>query len=70
MDKYQKLMVELGVSDSTLRRMIDTLKTSPNIQGAKISGSGLGDCILTLGEVTQHYIGEHIKITMATEGVL
>lgn len=70
MDEYQELMVELGVSDLKLNKMITSLKSSNDIHGAKISGSGLGDCILTLGETTNNYMGELIQIEISTKGIL
>lgn len=45
----QALMVELGVSDPTLTNIVHTLEQDPGIRAAKISGSGLGDCVFTLG---------------------
>lgn len=45
----QTLMVALGVSDDTLDHWVKTLEDSPGILAAKISGSGLGDCVLALG---------------------
>ncbi|WP_321326567.1 GHMP kinase [Thiomicrorhabdus sp.] len=47
--KYQQLMTELGVNDSTLQTIIDLLTSCPSIDAAKISGSGLGDCVLAIG---------------------
>ncbi len=46
----QSLMEELGVADSTLLEMIRRLEATPGIMAAKISGSGLGDCVFGLGE--------------------
>ncbi len=70
MDEYQQLMIKLEVSDCKLNKMIASLKADDDIHGAKISGSGLGDCILTLGETTQNYIGELIQVNISTEGVI
>ena len=44
----QNLMTELGVCDDTLQAIIDTLQQHPAILAAKISGSGLGDCVIGL----------------------
>lgn len=46
---YQTLMEELGVSDPVLDNLINQARQSPGIMAAKISGSGLGDCILAFG---------------------
>lgn len=48
-DEYHALMEELGVCDDTLRTMTEALRKERNVLGAKISGSGLGDCVLSLG---------------------
>lgn len=47
--KYQMLMEQLGVCDDTLKDMVIRLQEDSNVLGAKISGSGLGDCVLSLG---------------------
>lgn len=49
MDTYQGLMAALGVEDAVISDMIWRLRASDKIQGAKISGSGLGDCVIALG---------------------
>ena len=69
-DRYQVLMEELGVCDSTLKTMIETLKKEKNVLGVKISGSGLGDCVMTLGipeKKLEGYLNIPVKITR--EGV-
>lgn len=47
--KNQALMCQLGVSDTTLNEMVSTLNARPEISASKISGSGLGDCVIALG---------------------
>ena len=51
-EKYQLIMEKIGVSDTTINEIIAITKTDDNINAAKISGSGLGDCIITLGEIS------------------
>lgn len=46
---HQKLIEKCGVSNSDLDGLIDDLYSMPEIYGAKISGSGLGDCVIGLG---------------------
>jgi len=46
---YQLLMTNLGVNDTTLQTIIDLLLDCESIHTAKISGSGLGDCVLGIG---------------------
>lgn len=49
--QYQTLMEELGVSDITLDFLVSQLRSCPLVWASKISGSGLGDCVLAIGEV-------------------
>ncbi|BBP42787.1 mevalonate kinase family protein [Thiosulfativibrio zosterae] len=46
---YQGLMDALGVNDATLSKMIYDLRAL--VPAAKISGSGLGDCVMSFGEI-------------------
>lgn len=48
---YQSLMEQLGVSDEVLDQIITQARTNPGTLAAKISGSGLGDCVVALGAV-------------------
>jgi mevalonate kinase len=50
----QALMTELLVSDDNLNEIIEQLRQIPTVYGAKISGAGMGDCIVALGEVPTH----------------
>lgn len=52
--QQQQLMDALGVSDNTINTIIDQALAEDGILGAKISGSGLGDCIVTLGKLPSH----------------
>ena len=49
MQIQQGLLETLGVSLPILRELIHSLLSDKNILGAKISGSGLGDCVIGLG---------------------
>lgn len=55
MNIQQGLMESLGVSTPQLHQMIETLRQQKNMMGAKISGSGLGDCVIGLGEVAADF---------------
>lgn len=46
----QGLMDALGVNTIELQKIIDELRQHKNVLGAKISGSGLGDCIVAIGK--------------------
>lgn len=50
-NSYQGLMDSLGVNDLMLSQIIYHTRNMPKVLASKISGSGLGDCVLTLGEL-------------------
>lgn len=63
MNAYHSLMVELGVSDSAIDAIISQAMQNPDA-GAKISGSGLGDCVITLDGAEIHgYLQIPIKLS-------
>ena len=45
----QGLMEAIGVGSARLAELVYRLRAEPGILGAKISGSGLGDCVIGLG---------------------
>ncbi|WP_230206118.1 mevalonate kinase family protein [Coxiella endosymbiont of Amblyomma americanum] len=51
----QELMTAMGVSNIFLENLIYALRKQPNILGAKISGSGFGDCIIGVGKFLPTY---------------
>ena len=51
MNDYQELMKTLGVSDAKLDQIVAQAQRHPGLLAAKISGSGLGDCVLSFGDV-------------------
>lgn len=50
MNINQGLMDALGVNNAKLAELVFALREDPLIQGSKISGSGLGDCVVGLGK--------------------
>lgn len=60
---YQKLMQDLGVSDDTLDALISG---AAGADAAKISGSGLGDCVLAMGAVPEGFT----PVTVPKKGVM
>lgn len=44
----QTLMAALGVNNASLQLIVDTLQAQDAVYAAKISGSGLGDCVVGL----------------------
>ncbi|MEO0484740.1 MAG: mevalonate kinase [Pseudomonadota bacterium] len=64
LDGYQGLMAELGVSNADLDALVD--EGRGQALAAKISGSGLGDCVLAFGGVPHGW--ERAKL--AREGLV
>lgn len=50
MNIQQGLMAALGVTMPVIDHMVEILRQQSGVKGAKISGSGLGDCVIGLGE--------------------
>ncbi len=69
LDINQGLMEAIGVSDKNLSRIVYTLRRDPGILGAKISGSGLGDCVVGLGTATDEISYDVLPVQMSREGV-
>lgn len=55
-DQHYGLQEALGVSDKKLSEIIYKLRESSGISGAKISGSGLGDCVIGIGEYDNNQV--------------
>lgn len=51
MDQHHQLQTHLGVSTPLLEQLVSQLRQQSSIYGAKISGSGLGDCVIGLGAI-------------------
>jgi mevalonate kinase len=72
MNQYQILMRALGVSDESTETIIRLAqKKSPldTLLGAKISGSGLGDCVLLLGSETLDWPHPQISVQIEPQGL-
>lgn len=68
MNRNQELMAELGVNTPELQEIVEALQEAPDIFGAKISGSGLGDCAVGIGYADLNeldYPVFHLEITPA-----
>lgn len=50
----QELMVTLGVSNEVLDSLVKELREQPTLLGAKISGAGLGDCVIAVGTLSSN----------------
>ena len=70
MNKHQELQEAMGVSTPELDEIITCMRLLPGVMGAKISGSGLGDCALALGPADwplSNY--EAIPVRVSREGL-
>lgn len=72
----QGLLASLGVSMPILHNLVERLNEQPDIWGAKISGSGMGDCVVGIGTTDQ--IGDclslspgvtHLPVAISAQGV-
>ena len=57
MNVNQGLMDALGVNNAKLAELVFALRADPDIHGSKISGSGLGDCVVGLGKAMRREWG-------------
>ncbi len=67
-DFNQGLMAALGINDEALSHSIFALRRQPGVLGAKISGSGLGDCAIGLG-IMDEQIEHTIPVAISAKGV-
>jgi mevalonate kinase len=71
MNFNQGLMDAVGVNNAELSAIVYALRNDPGILGAKISGSGLGDCAIGLGALqSSDFAFSAIPVTMAEEGLI
>lgn len=73
MNIHQGLHEALLVSTPLLNGLIEELRASPAMYGAKISGSGLGDCVIGLGSFS-HFTSKYpdalqLPVNITKEGV-
>jgi mevalonate kinase len=74
MNIQQGIMNALGVGTPVLNQIVDALNSQPDIYGAKISGAGLGDCVIGLGDVQRADAAEmrglkKIPLAVSVQGV-
>lgn len=78
MNMYHGFMDALGVSDAKLSELVYSARQLDGVLGAKISGSGLGDCIITLSDPTmknEHSVHalsneQHIDAHISPQGLI
>ncbi len=62
-------LVALGVCDDDLAAIVAALRGTPGVRGAKISGSGLGDCAIGFGNAGAYQgPGAPLAVALASEG--
>ncbi len=71
LERGQAYMEKLGVCDERLAEIVAALRLLPSVKAVKISGSGLGDCVLAWGELPEdaELPGEIIPISISNHGV-
>ena len=70
LNQGQRLMEELGVSTPELNQCVAWLRQDEQITGAKISGSGLGDCAIGWGRAEERPTSfARVDTTVALEGI-
>ncbi len=70
MNINQGLMDALGVNNGELSELVYELREDPKVYGSKISGSGLGDCVVGLGRAMRREWGvPSLAVQIDPEGV-
>lgn len=70
MDQYSGLMDALGVCDANLADLQFRMRQQSSVLGAKISGSGLGDSVISLGLTNPSEIPYlHLPVSIHSEGL-
>ena len=68
LNENQILMDQIGLNTPELQEIVNALQAAPDVFGAKISGSGLGDCAVGVGYAGLEelaYPVHHLEITPA-----
>lgn len=69
MNVQHGLLSALQVSTLALDNIVHALREKPGIYGAKISGAGLGDSVIGLGEAEDLAYGQRIPLATTLEGL-
>jgi len=71
MNIHQGLHDALGVNNAALADLVFSLRKHSGIYGAKISGSGLGDCVIGLGKIKKNsFRRNRIDIAVSPSGLV
>ena len=65
-NEHHTLMQRIGISNETLDNIAESLRNQPDIHGAKISGAGLGDCVIGVGDANDIDV---LDLRLADQGV-
>jgi mevalonate kinase len=65
----QAIMSAMGLSNAILDDIIAKLEQDPGILAAKISGSGLGDCVIGLGKLQTAHFSNEVPIEIIEQGL-
>jgi mevalonate kinase len=69
MNEHHALQDALGVSTPVLANLCFALREQSGVYGAKISGSGLGDCVIGLGQLPREIFGDmQLDVTISKQG--
>ena len=69
-DSGQHIMKSIGVSTERLDAMVATLREDSGIYGSKISGSGLGDCVVGIGRAQKNECQfARIAVALSSRGI-
>ncbi len=64
------LMDAIGVNNRILSDIVYLLRRESEILGSKISGSGLGDCVIGLGSIQQDLSYQILPVEISDEGIV
>jgi mevalonate kinase len=68
--EQQQLMEQLGVSNSQLDKLVKNLQQHKTVLAVKISGSGLGDCVLSLNSELENFSNlDYLPVTISDIGL-
>ena len=65
----QALMTEMKLVNEPIRKILNALSTEPKVSAAKISGSGLGDCVFALGELSENFCYDALDLHLSERGL-
>ncbi len=66
LNENQRYMQELGLSNAMLDELNQQLHSHPEILGSKISGSGMGDCVIAIGELQSRIFPQNHQQTLSS----